>query len=133
MTDQNIDAVRDANSKGFCVNLSADTLAEADAKHALGIAPVAVVLPWDATENTVTPAGNKVVLCPATQRDNVNCASCKLCAWIDRKVIIGFPAHGSKKKQVKSDFVTRASAPLVPFADGTLRGANTWKRYHSRR
>lgn len=104
----NRDLVRYANQSGFTVNLSADTIAEADAKHALGIAPVAVVLPHDATKGGRTPAGNRVVLCPATQRDNVTCASCKLCAWADRDVIIGFPAHGSRKKQVKSDFVVLA-------------------------
>jgi hypothetical protein len=108
MIGGNVDAVRDANVNGFTVNLSADTIAEADAKHALGIAPVAVVLPHDATHGGITPAGNRVVLCPATQRKDVTCETCKLCAWPERKVIIGFPAHGSRKKQVKSDFVVLA-------------------------
>lgn len=107
-TESNRDLVRFANQSGFTVNLSADTIAEADAKKALGIAPVAVVLPHDATRGGMTPAGNRVVLCPATQRDNVTCESCKLCAWSERDVIIGFPAHGTRKKQVKSDFVVLA-------------------------
>jgi hypothetical protein len=107
-SESNRDLVRFANQSGFVVNLSADTIAEADAKKALGIAPVAVVLPHDATHGGITPAGNRVVLCPASMRDDVTCASCKLCSWADRQVIIGFPAHGSKKKQVKSDFVVLA-------------------------
>ena len=94
----------DANAGGFTVNLSANTLAHADELAALAIGPVAVVL--DATEgeraDAVTPAGRKVVTCPATYRDNVTCASCKLCAVADRKVIVGFPAHGFRAKKARA-------------------------------
>lgn len=105
MTESNMAAVRNANENGFTVNLSADTLADADRLKALNVGPVAVVVPMTVSENFTTPAGNKAVICPATQRDNVSCASCKLCAWTGRQVIIAFPAHGTKAKQVKSDFV----------------------------
>jgi hypothetical protein len=98
--DANQDAVRKANAGGFAVNLSANTLAEADALAALAIAPVAVVLNSAQTNNTVTPSGRKVVVCPATQRDDVTCESCRLCARINRTVIVGFPAHGSGARKV---------------------------------
>jgi hypothetical protein len=52
----------------------------------------------DATDNAMTPAGRKVVVCPATQRDDVSCATCALCAR-QRDVIVGFPAHGVAKKK----------------------------------
>lgn len=92
--------VRHANQWGFTVNLSADSLAEADqlADHQAG--PVVVVLPFDATQNTTTPAGRRVVVCPATQRDDVTCATCQLCQR-QRETIVGFPAHGVKKKQYR--------------------------------
>jgi hypothetical protein len=94
-------AVAQANCNGFTVNLSADTLVEADTLAALNIGPVVVV--QDAAEgerhDTVTPEGRKVVTCPATYRDDVTCASCQLCQRRDRKVIVGFPAHGSQKKK----------------------------------
>lgn len=106
MTAANARLVKYANGKGFTVNLSADTLTQVDTLKALNVGPVVVVLPWDQTNNVKTAAGHIVVVCPATQRDNVTCASCQLCAWSERKVMIGFPAHGSKKKQVKSDLVT---------------------------
>ena len=100
----NREAVAGANASGFTVNLSANTLAHADELAALAIGPVAVVL--DATEgeraDAVTPAGRKVVTCPATYRDNVTCASCKLCAVADRKVIVGFPAHGFRAKKARA-------------------------------
>ncbi|MFK4047352.1 hypothetical protein ACI2KH_20565 [Roseomonas mucosa] len=97
----NREAVQSANATGFTVNLSANTLAEADTLAGLGIAPVVVVL--DAPEgervDTATPEGRKVATCPATYRDDVTCASCQLCQRRDRKVIVGFPAHGSAKRK----------------------------------
>jgi len=49
----------------------------------------------------VTPAGRKVVVCPATIRDDVSCASCQLCQR-QRDFIIGFPAHGTSKKKASA-------------------------------
>lgn len=91
-------AIAAANADGFRVNLSANNPAHADDLAALGIGPVVCVLPEDAIENTRTPAGRRVVVCPATQRDDVNCATCQLCQR-QRDVIVGFPAHGSSKRK----------------------------------
>lgn len=88
-------AIREANQDGFTINLSANNLAQADQLAELNIAPVVVVLPRG-VQNTCTPAGRKVVVCPAETRDDVTCDSCRLCARRDRNgIIIGFPAHGS--------------------------------------
>lgn len=99
MTAENMEAVKHANENGFTVNLSANNLRHADELKALDIGPVVVVLPSDQTENTVTPNGHKVVVCPAVLRDNVTCASCGLCQK-QRGAIVGFPAHGIAKKKV---------------------------------
>lgn len=96
---RNHSAVSKANQQGFTVNLSADNLQAADRLKSLGIGPVVTVLPSTQTTNTRTPAGNLVVVCPAVTHD-VPCSECGLCAWADREVIIGFPAHGSSKKRV---------------------------------
>ena len=106
MNAQNIQAVAMANAGGFTVNLSADTLAQVDQLKRLHCGPVVVVLPWDQRDNLQTADGHGIVICPAATHDNVTCESCGLCAWAERKVVIGFPAHGSKKKQVKSDLIT---------------------------
>lgn len=100
MTAANLAAVREANTAGFTVNLSADTLAEADALAETGL-PVVVIqdAPEGERSDTVTPAGRKVATCPAIYRDDVTCASCGLCQRQDRKVIIGFPAHGQGRKR----------------------------------
>jgi hypothetical protein len=105
MTPQNAEAVRAANANGFTINLSANNLQHADELAALGVGPVVTVLPTDQASNTVTPNGRKVVVCPATQRDNVSCATCGLCAR-QRDAIVGFPAHGTSKRKV--DAIARA-------------------------
>src|SRR5215472_7819518 len=108
MTKRNAAAVAEANKAGFTVNLSADNLHEADYLADLQIAPVVTLLPArDVGTNeptiavdrvTFTPAGRRVVECPATYRDDVTCMSCQLCQRQSRKVIVGFPAHGAARK-----------------------------------
>lgn len=102
MSADNAGAVVDAIGQGFAVNLSANDLAHADELAGLGIAPVVVVLPADQTAATVTPQGRKVAICPATISDNVTCATCGLCALVNRKAIIGFPAHGASKRKASA-------------------------------
>jgi len=88
-----------ANAMGFTINLSADTLEQADAYAALGIGPVVVVLPSYTSAHGMTPEGRTVAVCPATQTEGVSCATCQICAK-QRQAIIGFPAHGSRKKVI---------------------------------
>lgn len=102
MTPANAALVAHANANGFTINLSGNNLAHADKLARLNVGPVVAVLPADASENTKTPDGRKVIVCPATQRDNVSCATCKLCAVVDRDFIVGFPAHGASKRKAES-------------------------------
>lgn len=101
-TEANREAIRSANANGFTVNLSANTLAHADSLADTKAGPVVVVLPADQTSNCATPAGRKVVICPATIRDGVSCASCQLCSKAHRSVIVGFPAHGTGKAKASA-------------------------------
>ena len=102
----NASVIRDVNDmhtngQGLVINLSADTLAQADEYSALGIAPVCVTLPQDAPHRgNRTPAGVPIVVCPAQTNDDMNCARCKLCAVRDRKSVVGFLAHGTAKKRL---------------------------------
>ncbi len=95
-TKRERDAIRKANQRGFTVNLSGNNPTHADALADLQIAPVVTVLPDTISGNVdlYTPAGRRIVVCPATYRDDTTCASCQLCQRVDRKVIVGFPAHG---------------------------------------
>ncbi len=94
-------AIASANKRGFTVNLSGNNLEHADKLADMGIGPVVAVLPSTVQGNVhlETPKGRRVVVCPATYRDDVTCDSCRLCAVPDRKVIVGFPAHGAMKRQ----------------------------------
>jgi len=100
-TESNREAIRSANLNGFTVNLSANTLAHADELAETECGPVVVVLPSDQISNTLTPAGRKVVICPATVRDDVTCATCGLCQR-QRSAIVGFPAHGASKRKASA-------------------------------
>lgn len=95
---KNREAVKMANQSGFTINLSANNLDQADEYVKMGIAPVVSVVPAN-FEGKFTKAGNKVVVCPATQSEYVNCMSCGLCQK-QRKAIIAFPAHGYAKNKV---------------------------------
>tara|TARA_R100001244_G_scaffold110141_1_gene81460 strand:- start:110 stop:778 length:669 start_codon:yes stop_codon:yes gene_type:complete len=99
---QNAIIVNSMNHLGFTVNVSANNLDHADKLCDMDIAPVATVLPIEQTTNTVTPKGMKVVVCPATFKDDVSCSSCMLCEKRDRNIIVGFPAHGTSKKKASA-------------------------------
>ena len=118
LTMDNAMAIATANAEGFTINLSANTAAEADALAATNVGPVVTVLPvelerghtkqgeWteelDAYRQRIadlaTPEGRKLVVYPATYRDDVQCKSCQLCQRANRKSVVGFPAHGATKK-----------------------------------
>jgi len=105
---ENLVFIRAANEAGFTINLSANTLEEADSYSDTGL-PVVVVLDVAEGErhDVLTPQGRKVATCPATYLDDVSCQSCGLCAVQNRKVIVGFPAHGTYKR--KAATVARAA------------------------
>lgn len=92
--------IKTANQNGTVINLSGNNLKHADQLKALNIGPVVCVLPLGAPNVLFTPAGNKVVKCPAQTKEYVTCSTCKLCAQGKRSVIVGFEAHGMAKRKV---------------------------------
>lgn len=102
----NAAAISKANLGGFTINLSANNLSHADELCDLGIGPVVTVLPDRMDIGDIrTPAGRKVVVCPATYTDT-NCMRCGLCQVVNRSVVVGFPAHGVSKKKVINVFLS---------------------------
>lgn len=97
--EKNREAIKAANEK-ITINLSADSLVEADELADLEIAPVVVTLPVGSPNTVFTPEGRKIVVCPAQYRENVTCEKCQLCQR-KRKVIVGFLGHGTAKNQIK--------------------------------
>jgi hypothetical protein len=95
---ENVRAIQQANQNGFTVNLSADSISEADQLTALDIGPVVVVVSEDRKHSFRTPAGNKVVICPNVKNPKLTCEKCGFCQKADRRNIIAFPVHGNGKK-----------------------------------
>lgn len=101
----NASLIKLANDNGLTINLSSDTLKQADEYVASGIAPVVTLLQLGGDKVSYTPAGNKVVKCPADKAKGITCASCGLCALSNREYIIGFEVHGTAKKAINNSLI----------------------------
>jgi hypothetical protein len=101
-TTENNRVIKRANRYGFTINLSGNNIQHADYLKTLKIAPVVCILPADtAVKVQTSPAGHKIVTCPATYQEDVTCKNCGVCQHADRDYIIGFPAHGKGKKKAE--------------------------------
>tara|TARA_R100001443_G_scaffold2188_1_gene7388 strand:- start:85 stop:780 length:696 start_codon:yes stop_codon:yes gene_type:complete len=95
----NVAQLKKANSAGFTVNASCQSLTECDAAISKGLPTVCVVDSEKPTPKT-TPAGHKVLVCPA-QTSETSCDKCRLCQKSERNnLVIAFKAHGTRKKLV---------------------------------
>lgn len=101
----------EANTSGFVVNLSADSLAQADELAALACAPVVVTVPVGEQLPARSAGGRKLVPCPA-QTHARTCAECQLCARPHRKSIVVFRAHGQSAALVP-ELVRRKRAAIA--------------------
>ena len=93
---KNLDLVRYANSEGFTINASTDTVAEAIETKKLKLPVVTIV---DSEFWSESNRVGSIVRCPAETSETITCKSCKLCSVSDRKDIIAFTVHGTKAKQ----------------------------------
>ena len=94
--------IEECNREGFTVNISCDNLNQADKVFESGIkAPIVAILPADSpTSKVKTPNGLPVVVCPAQTNDGISCNDCRLCQKSERKVVVGFLAHGRSKNLI---------------------------------
>ena len=102
---ENLALIEGANRAGFTLNISANGPDEAIEIAERTTAPVVTIVPSDFWK-----LGDKVgdiVRCPAETRDEVTCATCKLCAVAERTVVVGFTVHGQKAAQ--ADIIARAA------------------------
>lgn len=98
LTDHNVTILQRSNRHGFTVNVSTESLDQAD--HAMGLGlPAVTVVRNDQTTPTHTPSGHRVVVCPAQTRD-ISCSECGLCAQANRSCVVAFLAHGTAAKTV---------------------------------
>jgi len=102
LNEHNIIALQNANSLGFTVNVSTESVEYADKVMTEYSLPAVAVVNSNQTDRFYrTKSGRKVITCPATIHENVTCATCGLCQqYFFRDYIIAFPAHGNAKKTV---------------------------------
>lgn len=101
LNEHNIVSLQNANMMGFTVNVSCESIEEADRVMTEHEIPAVAVVNSDKTDRFYkTSSGRKVITCPATIHDNVTCSTCGLCQKADRDYVIAFPAHGNAKKTV---------------------------------
>jgi hypothetical protein len=98
--DAEREAVARANRAGFTVNLSADSIVDADRLLALGVAPVACLVAVGTRTGDRTPDGRRLVVCPAQLHEDVSCAKCGLCSHADRRGVVGFMPHGQMSASI---------------------------------
>ena len=94
----NLEAVKYANNNGFTVNASCETMSQCDDAIAKGIPAVCVV---DNSQPVParTPAGTRVLVCPA-QTSDTNCKDCGICQQSNRKCVVAFLSHGNRSNKV---------------------------------
>ena len=100
---ENLALIRQANRQGFTVNVSTETEAAADRAVAAGL-PAVVAVPSTETRTAwSTPAGHRVVVCPAQREGStVDCATCQLCYQRPAGLVIAFLAHGTSKAKANA-------------------------------
>lgn len=102
LTQHNVKMLRLAKRGGFTVNVSCDSLMHSDSVGTAFDLPRVVVLPsTESRKSFRRPNGDKVLICPATYRDDIQCINCGICyePSADRAVI-GFPAHGTRHRVI---------------------------------
>jgi hypothetical protein len=98
LTPKNTNLINYANANGFTVNVSCDSVADAlILKQKLTLLgyniPVVCTVPED-----YEVLDNHVKICPAQLKSDITCTKCQWCANAQRKFIVAFIAHGSKRK-----------------------------------
>lgn len=93
-------AIKEANDKGFTINLSANNPEQALRYSKMGVGPVVSVCKSDIKEDFKIEK-IKFIICPAV-KNGTSCAECGLCARAKRKSVILFPSHGAGKKKAEN-------------------------------
>jgi hypothetical protein len=91
-------------ASGYVMNASCETPADVDAALAMGLP--ATIANDDVAEGAMI-GGGRVVTCPAQTRDDVDCASCGLCAKPQRKAVVRFLIHGTAKRKATAAVAAR--------------------------
>lgn len=96
----NLETLQLMNASGLTINVSADSLEQAVVYFSLGLPTVVVVAEKFPKDSVVD--GVRVVVCPnQSTPSKPTCLQCQMCQKPDRDYVIGFRAHGTKKRKIK--------------------------------
>jgi hypothetical protein len=82
----------------YVMNASTESVSEATRAISLGFP---TVITNDNVREGEMINGKRVVTCPAQTRDNVTCATCKLCSKPQRAAIVRFLVHGIARNKAR--------------------------------
>ena len=102
----NLEAIKYSNRNGFTVNASCESMTQADDAIAQGI-PAVCVVDNSKPVPARTPAGTRVLVCPA-QTSDTNCKDCGICQQSNRKCVVAFLSHGNRANKVNDNLSTIA-------------------------
>ena len=102
----NLEAIKYSNRNGFTVNASCESMQAADDAIAQGI-PAVCVVDNSKPVPARTPAGTRVLVCPA-QTSDTNCKDCGICQQSNRKCVVAFLSHGNRANKVNANLSTIA-------------------------
>jgi hypothetical protein len=95
--------LENANLMGFTVNVSCESIEQADRVMTdYKLPAVAVVNSTKIERFYTTESGRKVITCPAVLHEDVTCSTCGICQNAKRDTIVAFPAHGIATKTVNT-------------------------------
>jgi hypothetical protein len=93
--------IKQSNAQGFTINTSTENLEDALNSFKAGFPTTVILNPGEHQgQKTFEHLGAKVAICPAQVSEDVTCSTCALCQKPDRRVIVGFLAHGASKNKV---------------------------------
>jgi hypothetical protein len=100
----NLEVLQLMNASGLTINASADTFGQAKLYRSLGL-PTTLLVSENYPKDTVVD-GLRIIVCPNQSVKKPNgkkpqCLDCQLCQIADRDYVIGFRAHGTKKREIK--------------------------------
>lgn len=104
-TQANLKKLAAACNAGFTVNQSCERASDCDKAAAAGVPSVLAVVSFE-TMPKRTPAGLKIIPCPAQVNEHKSCSNCSargpLCRMRDRSFVIAFEAHGTAIRKAQA-------------------------------
>ena len=109
LTPENVATLHEANTGGFTINVSCETVEQVDLARRMGL-PAVITTDEPVAPGAMTPEGHPIRRCPAELSDEITCSNCGICARPGRVSVIAFYAHGPGAKRIKeSIFRVRAA------------------------